>query len=82
MSQSVLNDVLKKIKLKYPKDNEILFRYGDNGEHFFIIMKGEVSVLIPTNLNYAKELVSNYKILWQTLSRIRNEMLGNSKSIK
>ena len=54
--------------LHYPKNN-ILFKIGDKGDKFFIILKGQVSVLITKEYNlemseeeyfdYIKRLITN-----------------------
>lgn len=46
LPESELDRVLTALDVKELKDHEILFREGDPGEHFYIVMKGELQVLM------------------------------------
>lgn len=47
LSQESLNDISKAILLEEYKKDSMIFDFGDFGDKFFIILKGEVSILIP-----------------------------------
>lgn len=42
-------ELLKKLRYEYGKKNRKIFNYGDMGRKFYIILNGEVSVLVPQN---------------------------------
>ena len=44
-------EVYKKMKVRSIEEGVDLFRYGDKAEYFYFIMKGEVDVWIPSNLD-------------------------------
>ena len=46
MSESVLFEILRNLKVREAKAQELLFRYGDEGDSFFVILKGTVGVLV------------------------------------
>lgn len=45
---TVAKIIAERIEFKYCKQGEILFNAGDIGQHFYIILEGEVAVLEPT----------------------------------
>jgi len=44
---SLLKTFSQNLKIKTINKNNVLFRYDDNGDKFFIILNGKVSILIP-----------------------------------
>ncbi len=52
-----LDGILAALDVEELKDREILFREGDPGEHFYIVMKGELEVLMAAG--QAEELQLN-----------------------
>jgi len=57
LPESELNRVLTTLDVKELRDREILFHEGDPGEHFYIVMKGELEVLLAAG--QAEELQLN-----------------------
>lgn len=43
------DELLKKLRYEYGKKDKKIFNYGDMGRKFYIILNGEVSVLVPPN---------------------------------
>ena len=39
--------MISKLKLKFCEKNKYLFRIGDKGDAFFMVLKGSLSVTIP-----------------------------------
>jgi serine phosphatase RsbU (regulator of sigma subunit) len=46
LPQEDLDQILTELDVKELADSEILFREGDPGEHFYIVMRGELEVLM------------------------------------
>jgi len=46
----LLYECVKELKYKCYEQGEAICRYGDIGEEFFIILKGEVSVEAPKSI--------------------------------
>ena len=42
-----MNQIAKVLKHQYMEANKTLFKYGDRGRIFYIILKGSVNVRIP-----------------------------------
>lgn len=57
LPENELNRVLTTLDVKELRDREILFHEGDPGEHFYIVMKGELEVLLAAG--QAEELQLN-----------------------
>ena len=86
-----LNEVMTKLvgQIKYEKKgkNKILFKEGDRGDKFYIILKGEVGILIPQEktvnccpTEYLKYLIILY--LYQEKSLINKLLLANREILK
>ena len=86
-----LNDVMTKLvgQIKYERKgkNKILFKDGDRGDKFYIILKGEVGILIPQEktinccpTEYLKYLIILY--LYQEKSLINKLLLANRETLK
>lgn len=45
--EDLLKNISFVLKYDYFDDNRILFRYGDKGDKFYLILKGQVAILIP-----------------------------------
>jgi sigma-B regulation protein RsbU (phosphoserine phosphatase) len=46
LPQKELDKIISVLDVKEMKDHEILFREGDAGEHFYVVMRGELEVLL------------------------------------
>ena len=46
--EKTYNDLCKRLRLEEYESNAIIFDYGDVGEHFYVILEGEVEVRIPS----------------------------------
>ena len=86
-----LNDMMTRLsgQIKYEKKfkNRILFKEGDKGDKFYIILKGEVGILIPQEKiikccpsEYLKYLICLY--LYQEKSLINKLLLVNRETLK
>ena len=86
-----LNDVMTKLvgQIKYERKgkNKILFKDGDRGDKFYIILKGQVGILIPQEktinccpTEYLKYLIILY--LYQEKSLINKLLLANRETLK
>ena len=86
-----LNDVMTKLvgQIKYERKgkNKILFKDGDRGDKFYIILKGQVGILIPQEktinccpTEYLKYLIILY--LYQEKSLINKLLLVNRETLK
>ena len=86
-----INDMMTRLvgQIKYEKKgkNMILFKEGDKGDKFYIILKGEVGILIPQEKNinccpteYLKYLIFLY--LYQEKSLINKLLLVNRETLK
>jgi CRP-like cAMP-binding protein len=42
-----LLDVCKELKYAYCEENEYIFKIGDVGDKFYLILSGEVAITIP-----------------------------------
>ena len=42
------------MELLFHKAGEVVFHYGEPGKHFYIILDGTVSVLVPINISKGK----------------------------
>ena len=45
--EPTFDNILNQLKYEYIEMNKILFRFGDLGEKFYIILKGKIDVLVP-----------------------------------
>lgn len=50
MSEECIKIMCTQMQAQQFKAGECVFHYGDVGNLFYIILKGEVSVLVPSNL--------------------------------
>ena len=86
-----INDIMTKLvgQIKYEKKgkNRILFKEGDKGDKFYIILKGEIGILIPQEkiinccpTEYLKYLINLY--LYQEKSLINKLLLANRDTLK
>ena len=86
-----LNDMMTRlsgqIKYEIKFKNRILFKEGDKGDKFYIILKGEVGILIPQEKiikccpsEYLKYLICLY--LYQEKSLINKLLLVNRETLK
>ena len=46
-----LDHILSVLDVKEMKDRDILFHEGDPGEHFYVVMQGELEVLMAEGKN-------------------------------
>jgi len=53
IDQSSLGSVIKYFKLRTCKKNEIILRKGDPGDHFYVIVSGQVDILNDTGIPIA-----------------------------
>lgn len=62
-NEKLKQEFFKSMEFKTYKQNEVVFNYGDQGDLFYVILKGKVSVKVPTIVY--KELDENqlYEIL-------------------
>lgn len=51
-SDMVLYNLTNQFEYKFKKKNSYLFNYGDTGDKFYVIIKGNVNILIPVEVNY------------------------------
>lgn len=79
---SLLNLLLKSMKRLVKEENEVVFQYGDQGSLFYIILKGEVGVKVPTEHNltlsdseYVDYLIRNYDDIDFDKTEVPQEML-------
>ena len=86
-----INDMMARLvgQIKYEKKskNKILFKEGDKGDKFFIILKGELGILIPQEKiinccpsEYLKYLIFLY--LYQEKSLINKLLIANREILK
>ena len=86
-----INDMMVRLvgQIKYEKKNKnmILFKEGDKGDKFYIILEGEVGILIPKEkiikccpTEYLKYLIFLY--LYQEKSLINKLLLVNRETLK
>ena len=86
-----INDMMTRLsgQIKYEKrfKNRILFKEGDKGDKFYIILKGEVGILIPQEKvitccpsEYLKYLICLH--LYQEKSLINKLLLVNRETLK
>ena len=86
-----INDMMTRLvgQIKYEKKNKniILFKEGDKGDKFYIILKGEVGILIPKEkvinccpTEYLKYLIFLY--LYQEKNLINKLLLINRETLK
>jgi len=52
--QAILQNALREMIIKSYTQGEIVFNYGDPGHEYFLIIRGRVSVRVPTVVEYQK----------------------------
>lgn len=64
----------KDVRLRTFKQGETVFRYGDPGQEFFVILNGRVQVLVPTLVRFDskeafyEELLSKHDlVIWKSV---------------
>lgn len=80
--EDVLNSICSSLKHKYNKKNSILFRYGDKGDNYYIILNGKVNILVskPEQLKLKKEDYLRYLYKLRALGEeevFKNVMFSN-----
>ena len=68
-SRAFLNRIFEVLELKLFDENQVLCKYGEMGDTFFIILSGEVGIQVPTNyegefdtyLDLAQFMAKNYE---------------------
>ena len=66
MSEDCNRIICEQMEFKFHEAGDLVFRYGDYGDLFYIILQGEVEVLIPSDsqkkkLHKSKEKAQNKK---------------------
>ena len=63
-TQELLLNLCSGMRYQHLLKNSLMFKYGDNGDNFFIILHGSVSILIPNQImvNITEEEYLNYLI--------------------
>lgn len=57
MTENILEAIAQRMGIRLCKKGEKVFNYGDKGDLFYFILKGEVSVLIP--FDFAEDKVQS-----------------------
>ena len=70
----------RELMLKSYKSNEEIIKFGENGTEFFMILKGTVSVRVPTNVicdskeEFIEMILRHYDegIIWKSVENAEN----------
>lgn len=68
----------KSMKIMHKKPNELVFKYADVGDLFYVILKGTVGIKVPTEL----KLNLNDFEFWQYVNKFRNDILFEKTEIE
>ena len=52
---STLDQCYRNISLEFCPKSQFVFHFGEKGERFYVILKGEVSVLLPREVDFPKD---------------------------
>lgn len=50
MSEESVRIICEQMMFKFHPEGEVVFNYGDKGEFFYIILKGRVSIQVPSDI--------------------------------
>lgn len=80
-----LNALAFGLKHEYIPKNKILMKYGDKGDKYYIILRGSVSIIIPTAITFFMTEIEYIKSLYnlRTLEEygLISKILGENKKI-
>lgn len=57
LTDQVIYEIICALHYEYFKEGDYIFHYEDIGEKFYIMLRGEASVLLPFQLNEDGELI-------------------------
>jgi CRP-like cAMP-binding protein len=69
-TESLIYKVSLALKHQYIGANKMLFRYGDKGEYFYILLKGKIEILVPTEV---KVMMTDHEYIKYILMLKRND---------
>jgi CRP-like cAMP-binding protein len=68
--ESLVYKISLALKHQYLGENRMVFRYGDKGEYFYILLKGKIEILVPTEV---KVLMTDQEFIRYLLKLKRND---------
>jgi len=57
LSDQVIYGIITSLHYEFFKEGDYIFHYDDTGDKFYIMLRGEASVLLPFQLNEDGELI-------------------------
>lgn len=65
----ILNELCRILKYEHMQANQLVFRYGDYGDTFYILVDGVVGVNVPIKQKVIENIVENDSQVAQTINK-------------